>query len=199
MINFKTFFEAFKISKAYNPKKVKDLEAKTSDLSNVKINPDTLLKPSKVGVLGDSITFAFVNGKGYVSKAPNVGHEKMKLPDYEISGRAGFTDINGVKVPVVAFWVDYYKVEPFLAQTFKLIKSVSPKFPGPNDTVISTRDRTAWYKDISKAVSSEDRAIEMDLRKKLHTETDSRRKRIYMQMLGMLPQMKKPAMPVSGD
>ena len=201
MIPFKLFFEAFKIAKLYNPEKVKKLEAQYPNVSEIidsDFDPDSLLAHYEVNRdRGDSVTFAFANGKGFVDKRPNVGHGS---DDYTESGRAGFTEMKGIMVPVVSFWNDYYQIKPLMAETFKLIKQVSPKFPGPGaGVVISCRDRVGWYDKVEKTVSSEDRKREMELRRKLHTETDPRRKKIYMQMLGMLPQMKKPQTVVSGD
>lgn len=200
MISYKLFFEAFKISPLYKPGNVSKLRKQNPNISDVvKIDPDTLLDTYK-RTKGDTVTFAFQGDKGYVSKQPNVGHETLNVGDFTASGRAGFADVNGVMVPVIAFWNDYNDIKPLLGKTVSLIKQVNPKFPkvGP-DVIIATRDRIGWGDSIEKAVSSEDRAREMELRRKLHTETDPRRKKIYMQMLGMLPQMKKPLMAVSGD
>ena len=199
MVSFKLFFEAFKVSPNYKPGDVSELRKQYPNLQDkVKVDPDTILDTNK-RTKGDSVTYGFQGDKGYVSKQPNVGHETMNVGDFTASGRAGFVDIDGVMVPVVSFWNDYNDVEPLLGKTFSLIKQVNPKFPKDNNVIIATRDRIGWMDTIKKAVSSEDRAREMELRRKLHTESDPRRKKIYMQMLGMLPQMKKPMMVVSGD
>lgn len=199
MISFKLFFEAFKVSPNYKPGDVSKLRKQYPNLQDkVKVDPDTILDTYK-RTKGDSVTYGFQGDKGYVSKQPNVGHETMNVGDFTASGRAGFVDIDGVMVPVVSFWNDYNDVEPLLGKTFSLIKQVNPKFPKDKNVIIATRDRVGWMDTIKKAVSSEDRAREMELRRKLHMESDPRRKKIYMQMLGMLPQMKKPMMAVSGD
>lgn len=199
MISFKLFFEAFKVSPNYKPGDVSKLRKQYPNLQDkVKVDPDTILDNNK-RTKGDSVTYGFQGDKGYVSKQPNVGHETMNVGDFTASGRAGFVDIDGVMVPVVSFWNDYNDVESLLDKTFSLIKQVNPKFPKDKNVIIATRDRVGWMDTIKKAVSSEDRAREMELRRKLHTESDPRRKKIYMQMLGMLPQMKKPMMAVSGD
>ena len=199
MISFKLFFEAFKTSPNYKPGDVSKLRKQYPNLQDkVKVDPDTILDTHK-RTKGDSVTYGFQGDKGYVSKQPNVGHETMNVGDFTASGRAGFVDIDGVMVPVVSFWNDYNDVESLLDKTFSLIKQVNPKFPKDKNVIIATRDRVGWMDTIKKAVSSEDRAREMELRRKLHTESDPRRKKIYMQMLGMLPQMRKPMMAVSGD
>ena len=200
MISFKLFFEAFKVSPNYKPGDVNKLRKQYPSLQDkVKVDPDTILDTHK-RTKGDSVTYGFQGNKGYVSKQPNVGHETMNVGDFTASGRAGFIDIDGVMVPVVSFWNDYNDIKPLLGKTFDLIRKVNPKFPkDKSGVIVATRDRVSWGDTIEKAVSSEDRAREMELRRKLHTETDPRRKKIYMQMLGMLPQMRKPMMAVSGD
>ena len=140
--------------------------------------------------LGDTVTFGFVNDKGYVSKKPNVSHETMAMnKNFTTSGRAGYTELQDVVVPVIAFWNSYNDVKPVLAKAFKLVKQVNAKFPnaGPG-VIVATKDRVGWFGNIDKVSGSQDRSREMDIRRKLHTETDPRRRRIYMQMLGMLPQ-----------
>lgn len=195
-----SFNEAFKISPFYKSGDVSKLRKQYPNLQDkVKVDPDSLLDSFNTKTRGDSVTYGFQGNKGYVSKQPNVGHETMNIGDFTASGRAGFIYIDDVMVPVVSFWNDYNDIKPLLGKTFDLIRKVNPKFPKDKNVIIATRDRVGWYDNIEKAVSSEDRAREMELRRKLHTEVDPRRKKIYMQMLGMLPQMRKPAMAVSGD